>query len=129
MANSTTSTSGKRNLSLEERIAFLDAPEGWDYLFGGAGAPAITLSFEGDSLAWQKLKARAAAEGMNPPTLIRFLLDDYLEGSKRAFARQRLAIHEAWERTRPVQVVDRKGVRWVPLDLLGEELRRDDKAG
>lgn len=125
MAKSTDFTAGKGSLSLEQHLAFPDTPAVWDFLYGGVGEPRVTLSFESDPLAWQQLKAKAAAEGTDPTDMLRFALYFFLDGSSSpASARQRLMAHREWERTRPILFIDQKGARWVPADLLGAKPSR-----
>lgn len=113
-----------------DRLAFLDSPAGWDWLFGGVDAPKLELSFEGDRYTWEQLKERAVAQGMDPRELLRFALYLYLEGpGGYAAARARSVAYREWQRTKPTRIIDGKGVRWVPSDrLIGEltsEMQRE----
>ena len=91
----------------------------WDYLHGSSSGPCLSLSFEGDPLSWEQLKERAMETGVTPRELIRLALLEFLERpSIGAAARARFMAHREWERTRPVLVGDRGGMRYVSADRL-----------
>lgn len=109
--------------SLDERVAFLESPEGWDYLYSCNGSPTVKLDFEGDPHTWSQVKQSATNLGIEPTELVRFALYQYFEGpSNSAGARSRLLAHREWYRTRPVWVIDKRGVHQEPADQLHEVL-------
>lgn len=112
-------TTPDQRRSRDERFAFANSPEAWDLLYGGSGAPAVRLSFEGDPHTWSQVKQSAVKLGIDPKELVRLALYQYLEGEGNSVAaRARLLAHREWCRTKPVWVRDGLGVRWAPADQL-----------
>lgn len=119
-------TTSKIRQSLDDRIAYLNTPAGWDYLYrcGAQGEPMLQLSFAGDPHAWSQLKDQAVVQGVDPIELLRLALYQFLDRPGHSAAtRARFLAHREWERTRPVYVSDEKGPRWIPADRLSFELK------
>lgn len=82
--------------SLDERLAILESPAGWDYLFRDTkGALRLTLDFEGDLSSWEQLKDRCVAMGLEPTDALRLALYSFLEP---ASAQARFADYISWRK-------------------------------